>query len=1289
MSDAATMETAPIAPDANPAPQTAEASAAAKGSYRVVSFPGAGLDTVLQMGVIHALLVTRRKAPDMVAGISVGAITAAALGEVFHASAGAGASAEEDEEVRVVRFSELLEAFRNAPSTVLKSFFPDPLETNTAHALKPVELPRHFKEERDSRQESVAGRTGLIRLFNHLIRLPVSVKVFAQLCRVLMGWRAVSEADWQGRWIVRGRLVARLWWIVARNIYSLSMPTSLIARVGLSEILRVNGKAHSQGVEAGHIMFDRWVLIRRFWGFGLRLFLGVIPLLLLLAALPALLLLVLAAWSVISLPPMVSISGWTEVSVALVIVVVLIGWLSLLRRKSVFGDLLKHYQIFAELGNSYALKEQLVQNFDPEYFGQFRFDENVRRALKQEKPLPGGCANKKPLAIYADDGQRRSGVRVVPLAANLRTGKLEAIPAETSVVDALMCACAIVPFFRAQTIEKGGTPTTFIDGISVSNDPIMPVFEEACKVLSRQVEHQRDHLRIISVPLLPLRQDKLSRQNELYTGLVDVTLRATQLQRFQDMLLDKGLIDRINRVLNGRPATICDANCERETFLPTKVRLVAPDSLPDLSLRLMHAGSVGERRKLIDCAVADGCRAMIERLVTDAMPDTRTPEERRFFLEPDEELPDEWPHRDEGSTATLREAVETLRQSKSIVTRSNGREYVSCRKLMAAWGGMKPFPVGDPAEATNPDPGPGIAEVCRSCIACPQRIGESGTQEEELRQHVRLPRATPSIFVPESKPADVKKGPAVVFLFSGGVFRGVFQVGFYNAVSELGIQPDVVAGASVGSIIGALTGRVFQRPAAQQLVERQRQTRRLAATFLTIDRFVLTDRFADCIRHFSIHAAAANFSPRDLDLIFRRYEIDNAFAWGRRARRVFSGMERLFHLSPFEIVELAQTFRAGHWQSAARQIKKLTQEMVDRYGVGLELLGPEPLQQLIDGFAFDGKPHPNTRLDYFGFPLIGTTTNLTLGKLEILRSTNPWDPRFTQSLLAGSAFPGVFRPRWSWEIYRRPEQVAQYADGGIMDNLPLGAVVEYLWGKDSASRFERRPEVPHLILTATLEPEKADWTEKENLDKMGWAKISARARQLRYNGKIDKFQQGQRDIRRIIKQRWDEGDPDVSSPDLPLNLEVLAVKPQWLCGTFAFHPMLGFSRKKQTESIAHGCASTICAVADHFDPGNTAHAINFDLLREWALGRGIALDQLPERTNTESNGALGYGPAVLSVAEQQQGACWFRRADSKTGLRPVCPFHPKSAASSESREFDDELHKIYLACGRRKTHEAR
>jgi len=1270
-----------------PSPASPAESADCKRPFRIFSFPGAGFDTVMQMGVLHALLVTRRKAPDMVAGISVGAITATAMGEVLQSSAGPDATLEEDEEVRVARFSELLEAFRNAPSTVLKGFFPDPLETNAAHTLKPVELPRHFKEERDSREESAASRTGLIRLFNHLIRLRVTVQVISQLIRVLMGWKAAGAFGWKECWWQRARLMCRLWWLLARNILPLSMPVSLIARVELSETLGLKGRARSKGVEAGHIMFNRWAILRRLRELGLRLLLGFLPLLLLLALGPVLLLTLLAAFSLIDLPPWLHPSASTLLPSLLLVMLALHGWFSLLGRKSIFTNLLKYHHIFSDLGDSHALKEVLVQNFDPSYYGEFKFDAHVRRALKHQRPLTGGCSNKKPLHAYRDDGQRRNGVRVVPLAANLGTGKLEPLPQGTSVVDALMCACAGVPFFRAQSIKTHGTSATFIDGISVANDPIAPVFDEACGILSLQTPPRWNCLRIISVPLLPLKQEKNDRQADPYTGLLEVALRARELNRFQDMQLDKGLIDRLSRALGGKPATILNHAGQPETFYPAKIRLVAPERPHHLSLRMMQAGSPVERRDLINHAVADGCRAMIERLVTDAMPDTRTLEERRRMLEPDDEAPDEWPHLDETRTASLRHAVDTLRADQQTFTWPDGTEYVSCRKLLAAWGNLGPLPGGDPADAAHPFPGPGISEVCRNCVTCQARTDADGSKEDELRQHIRLPRATRPVIQVDTAPVEEMEGPAVVFLFSGGVFRGVFQVGFTTAVSELGIQPDVIAGASVGTIIGAFTGRVFEKPEGLNLIERQRQIRRLAATFLTIDRFVLTDRFADFARHFSIHAAAADFSPHDLDRIFRRYERDTAFGFGRRARRVFSGLERLFYVSPFEALELVRTLRAADWQNAVRLVKKLTQDMADRYGVGLELLGPEPLQQLIDGFVFSGKPHPSARLNHFGIPLMGTSTNLTQGRLEILRHTHTWDPRFTPSLLASSAFPAVFRPRWSWEVYRHPGRVAQFADGGIMDNLPLGAVVDYLWGKDAAKRFDRRPAVPHLILTATLEPEKADWSTRQDLDKLGWPDIRSRATQLRYNSKIDKFQQGQRDIRRILQHRASQGDPDVHAPDIPLNLDVLAVKPQWLNGSFAFHPMLGFSREKQAASIAHGCASTICTVADHFAPDNQAHATDASELRQWARGRGIALDQLPSRIDLAQAGPLAFGPQPLTDTEQAQGQCWFRAADPATGHRPICPFHPQSPASTEGAEVSPELHKIYLACGRRKTHQ--
>jgi len=1259
-----------------------------KRPYRVISFPGAGLDTVMQMGVVHALLVTRRKAPDMAVGLSVGAITATALGEVLQANAGAEATTVEDEEVRVARFSDLLEACRNAPSTLLKGFFPDPLETNSARALKPVELPRHFKEERDSREESVASRTGLIRLFDHLLKVRVSVKVLTQLVRALLGWNAAGAMNLTKCWSTRALLLPRIWWLVARNVVALSLPVSLVARVKLCELLGINGKVYAGGVEAGYIIFNPWAWFHWAWDRSLWLLLGLLPLTCALATVPALLLMGLIACPVIHMSPQWSITGWTGLRIALLIGLGLSAWAFLLSRKSVFSSLLKHYHIFRDLGDSYALKVVLVQNFDPAYYGDFKFDDSVRRALTHESPSPGGDASKKLLKAYTDDRQHKHGMVVLPIAANLGTGKLEAMPPETSVVDALMCACAVVPFLRAQSIKKDGASATFIDGSCMSNDPIMPAFEEACKILTRQSGSGCDSLRIISVPLLPLEQEGSPGNNNSYTGLIDVALRARQLRRFQDMLLDKSLIDRVSRALGGKAARVGDDSGGKESFVPAKVRLVVPDRLQHLGLRMMQAGSVAERRELIDTAVANGCRAMIERLVTDALPDTRTLEERRRLLEPDEEMPDEWPHRDEANLSTLRDAVEALRSSRQTLTRPSGIEYVSCRKLLAAWGGISALPGSSPVNAANPDSGPGISDVCRCCVACDAKTGVGGTQVAELRQQVRLPRMTRSSFIVAPPPVPTQQGPAIVFLFSGGVFRGVFQVGFANAVSELGIQPDVVAGASVGTIIGAFTSRVFAKPAGDDLVERQRQTRRIAATFLTVDRFVLTDRFADFIRHFAIHVASADFSPHDIDMVFRRYELDSGMRFSRRARRVFSGMERLFYLTPFELLDLTRTLRNSDWQGAAKQIKKQLQGMVDRYGVGLELLGSEPLQQLIDGFVFQGNPAARTRLDHFGFPLIGTTTNLTLGQLDILRASHPWDPRFTQSLLASSAFPAVFRPRWSWEVYRHPQQVAQYADGGIMDNLPLGAVVDYLWGKDGASKFERCPQVPHLILTATLEPEKADWTQRDDLDHACWTDIHARTTQLRYNGKIDKFQQAQRNIRRILKQRASENDPDVHAHDIPLNLDVLVVKPQWLCGTFAFHPMLGFSRKKQTESIAHGCASTICAVADHFDPGNHAHAVDVASLRQWARGRGIALDQLPDRVQPGKNGALDFGPVNLSDVEQQQGFCWFRRADPISGKRPICPFHPKNPACTEGDEVSPDLHHIYLACGRRNTHEA-
>ena len=48
---------------------------------------------------------------------------------------------------------------------------------------------------------------------------------------------------------------------------------------------------------------------------------------------------------------------------------------------------------------------------------------------------------------------------------------------------------------------------------------------------------------------------------------------------------------------------------------------------------------------------------------------------------------------------------------------------------------------------------------------------------------------------------------------------------------------------------------------------------------------------------------------------------------------------------------------------------------------------------------------------------------------------------------------------------------ARLADGGVMDNLPLDAVAQHLPLAAKVGLVRRRPEVPHLLFSASLERE--------------------------------------------------------------------------------------------------------------------------------------------------------------------------------------------------------------------------
>ena len=327
---------------------------------------------------------------------------------------------------------------------------------------------------------------------------------------------------------------------------------------------------------------------------------------------------------------------------------------------------------------------------------------------------------------------------------------------------------------------------------------------------------------------------------------------------------------------------------------------------------------------------------------------------------------------------------------------------------------------------------------------------------------------------------------------------------------------------------------------------------------------------------------------------------------------------------------------------------------------------------------------------------------MTRGSLTLLRSDATRKDQKASllfSLLASSAFPAVFRPRSSWEVFREPDDLEQFIDGGVIDNLPLDCVTQYLdsvltpqWRRPNipveTECGKKNVDVPHLLFTASLEVDKTcmslgGWDLERT--RQSWRRLRARAKTFTYNRKVDAYARVQRDIRRIQRQH-----PTGADKKKPLDLHVLVVKPKWLCGTFGFHPMLGFKRWKQAASIAHGCASTFGALA-------AANAANPLWIKGWKIAGLEDIDPAtvvvkPEEspTGTKSRDKdhqdYRYELHPRKSDDGHQGRCWFRK-------NAQCPFSSvelEKVPWMDEKERDAmmrELPKIYKACGMKRNHE--
>jgi predicted acylesterase/phospholipase RssA len=1002
------------------------------------------------------------------------------------------------------------------------------------------------------------------------------------------------------------------------------------------------------------------------------------------------------------------------------LILVAIAARSSLRGDSYLRRLLARYDLADGLLSTHPVKQFLIKLFDPDYYGGRQMDDVVDRALRDDySPSRSGSRSKLIRDYESFDPKIAVGLMV----ANIQTGEMENVPPETKVVDGLLAAISVSPLFPpAAIVDK-----LYLDAANITSEATGGLLT----LLRDRVDPNASVVQMYGVSHLPYSNPSLGppadRGDKPYLNLLDVTFRALQLQRFRDAALERRMTELYTRIIPEGNA-VYQPNGKR--YLRVWVAPVEPEAPMELGDRIARCAGETETRRIMMEAVADGCRAALEVMIREVEPAEneteilcRTAVERHLARAGGVVLPLlSEPHGDPytqppdlfGTSeadvdsrmgrgppglpevcahCTLRRQPPPRMATGFIAPDAEPEPPPTSQKLPApvtlafkpwktvapAWpheqGPLGPpvYPPGQPVPASDPDAHfvrhetPYEDDTRNSLIAIREQYW-AGFTGSSASDKWPLPRAGMG-------PGN--KRPVVSFLFSGGVFRGVYQLGSLNALSEAGLAPDVIAGASVGSITGGMVAQAFSSPYGP---ERDGRIARLAATYLAMDRLILTDRFADFIRGLTLRAASTRFSLRQADRFFRLYDRAGSNQFGEEARLVMAGLERLFWLSPFELKRLVKSLRLREYSRVYELLRAYAQEWLDRMGVGNQVLGAEPLTLLILEHVLQRLPTErfltpelvgfDRYLYESGIFFLATTTNLTQGRLEILgeqQLIGKDRATLLEGLLASSAFPGVFRPRWSWEVMPATVERDQYIDGGVMDNLPLDAVGHFLRlaSEDDVDIVARRPEhngqeVPHLLFSASLEiaPE-APSVEQLNRYLAEWPAVLSRAKQLRYNKKLELYAVTQRSIRSIWEAARGRSQPSAITP---LDLEVVMVRPRWLCGTFGFHPMLGFRRERQAASIAHGCATALLELA------RTAQAHP-----AWAAGWALDPARLPPDPPATFTDPIVPGQA-------KPGNCWFR-----PGIE--CLFsESRLAQTGLPAHTQRELHRIYTLCGKPETH---
>lgn len=1194
------------------------------------------------LGVIHAYLAADREAPSILAGISSGALTAAAMQRCFRELKKTdGKSCEERERARWRWFRKYLSALVESPLEVIWHSIPDVSDILAKRPpIRETALPKgeDAMEWEDREKRHRLEYFLFTKLLSWLFCTRVKVKDLAWLAIAHVRAHESYPSAMAPEWLGLRRMALGLRW--AKIAASLLMSVALHPHFFYAGAFRTSEKGSTGPA------------VRPLFGWTLWL-----------ASVSAMALPVAAAALIYA--------GWFKA------LAVLLTWAAAAaacmgarftgpKKDSFAGWVLCATQLHDALINEFYLKLRLFRLFEQDGKDPLVSDDPMPVLLvisplgeiKKEKRRPG----REP--------QAESRIQVWPSPNG-----------EARLTDALATCLTVPGLFRPQEVAAEEIPgwlgegfdaketVEFVDGAVVRKNPLPALFDALKEARARDPH----------------------RFNELLSDdLGDYRVHLIYNSPISKKPLPEGYDLSQNGDLKPLP------NC-----IDSAMRGMALAARRDSRLEVWQTNYTSEFQLALERAApreeVEGCttrRGALPVLVDEIAPEDELKLENSL-------IPKE--------SDLLRHAASGCRQTLATLYRSELARLdnpVNCRELLktveraSLW--LKP-PGMEKAV-------PGAPEICRHCtqmvgLSAEERAMAAGESHTSRVQKHILPQSYREN--PRAVVCDLpSQGPRIVFLASGGVFRGAFHIGMLAAVRTLDIRPDMVVGASVGTLMGALLGKMNISKSKDAF---EGQLNQLVDLFLKVDERVgLTKRLKSAARDLAVRGTTVDLSLYDVRrAVLKGSRADPGYAATGAPSHLIDSISRLLLIPYRDTANIAAQFVAEDVAGSVRQLLvKLRDETVPRLGVGDAVLGAELLELQVRELLYRGRdgasdaarfmraqPFIEDSLKPMRMAFFGMAVNLNEEWMAMLGSDHEMQEGgydFVEAALSSSAFPFAFAPRRESQIYpRRGRRDVFYGDGGMFDNLPflpavlaLGALqqsdLEEQPAEERLRHLRERVACPDLFLVGALDvdPFSEQHIRKQKENKKPTRMIMdivGRAEELAKNEKIRSFERMTERMDRTIRESvLDEPRTPADGHgehwrllDGYVHPAVLPVYPRserHLNGTFAFCRSMNLDLERVRRSIADGCHETMLSLACAEQEGAPG-------LRTRAVRHLKTLPQDPRGEEREAySGQLFRIPHVVRLEQapesgEDDGRCPFFGIDTFTPEgeplgrdRIECPF---------------------------------